>query len=66
VVCVNTKRMVAWVTALAVLVIFLLGVGPLGNYSIFGASGITGILANIGLFCVGGIAVVVAIYWGKK
>jgi len=60
------RQLVAWTVALAVVVIFLLGLGPLGNFSAFGASGIAGILANIGLFFVGGVAVVVAIYWGKE
>ena len=62
----NIKQMIAWAVALAVVVIFLLGLGPLGNYSVFGASGVAGILATIGLFFVAGVAAVVAIYWGKE
>jgi hypothetical protein len=62
----NIKRMVAWAVALAVLVIFLLGLSPLGNLSVFGISGVAGILAIIGLFFVGAVAAVVAIYWGKE
>jgi hypothetical protein len=63
---VNVKQMVAWAVALAVVVIFLLGLGPLGNFSIFGVSGAAGILAGIGLFFVGAVAAVIAIYWGKE
>ena len=62
----NIKQMVAWAVALAVVVIFLLGIGPLGNYSAFGASGIASILAGIGLFFVGAVAGIVAIYWGQE
>lgn len=62
----NTKQMVAWAVVLAVVVLFFLGLGPLGNFAQFGASVIAGILATIGLFTVGGIAAVVAIYWGRK
>ena len=62
----NIKKMIAWAVALAVAVIFLLGLGPLSDFAAFGASGVTGVLAGIGLFFVGAVAVVVAIYWGKE
>jgi len=62
----KTKTLVAWAVVLAVLVIFLLGLGPVGNFSVFGASGIAGILATLGFFFTAGVAAVVAIYWGRE
>ena len=63
---VNIKQMVAWAVALAVLVLFLLAMGPLGNFAAFGASGIASIITGVCLFLVGGVAAVVAMYWGRK
>lgn len=60
------KTLVAWAVVLAVLVIFFLGLGPVGNFSVFGASGIAGILATLGFFFIAGVAAVVAIYWGRE
>jgi hypothetical protein len=62
----NNKKMIAWTVVLAVAGIFLLGLGPLGNFWVFGASGVVGILATIGFFFVAGVAAVVAIYWGRE
>ena len=62
----NIKQVVAWAVALAVVVIFLLGLGPLGNIAVFGISGVAGILATIGLFFIGGLAAIIAIYWGRE
>lgn len=62
----NIKQMVAWATVVAVVVIFLLGIGPLGSFAVLGASSVASILANIGLFFVGAVAAIVAIYWGRR
>jgi hypothetical protein len=66
VVSVKIKTLIAWTVVLAVLVIFFLGLGPVGNFSVFGASGIAGILATLGFFFTAGVAAVVAIYWGRE
>jgi hypothetical protein len=66
VVSVKIKTLIAWAVVLAVLVIFFLGLGPVGNFSVFGASGIAGILATLGFFFTAGVAAVVAIYWGRE
>ena len=63
---VKIRQTIAWAVAFAVLVIFFLGLGPVGNFSVFGASGIAGILATLGFFFIAGIAAVVAMYWGRK
>ena len=63
---VKIKTLIAWAVVLAVLVIFFLGLGPVGNFSVFGASGIAGILATLGFFFIAGVAAVVAIYWGRE
>lgn len=60
------KSLIAWTVVLAVVVIFFLGLGPVGNFSVFGASGIAGILATLGFFFTAGVAAVVAIYWGRE
>jgi hypothetical protein len=60
------RQMVAWAVVLAVVVLFFLGLGPVGNFSLFGASGIAGILVTLGFILVAGVAAVVAIYWGRK
>ena len=65
-VSVKIKTLIAWTVVLAVLVIFFLGLGPVGNFSVFGASGIAGILATLGFFFTAGVAAVVAIYWGRE
>lgn len=65
-VSVKIKTLIAWAVVLAVLVIFFLGLGPVGNFSVFGASGIAGILATLGFFFTAGVAAVVAIYWGRE
>ncbi len=62
----KTKTLVAWTVVLAVVVIFFLGLGPVGSFSVFGASGIAGILATMGFFFTTGVAAVVAIYWGRE
>jgi hypothetical protein len=58
--------MLAWAAALAVIVIFLLGLSPLGDLKNLGTLGFTSILYGFGLVCVGVVAVVVAIYWGRE
>ncbi len=63
---VKIPQMILWAVVLAVLVIFFLGLGPVGNFSVFGASGIAGILATLSFFLTAGVAAVVAIYWGRK
>jgi hypothetical protein len=62
----GARRGLAWAVALAVIAIFLLGLSPLGNLSIFGLTATASILASMGLFFVGVVAAVVAIYWGRK
>ncbi len=62
----GVRKWLVWAAALAVVVIFLLGLGPLGNFSVFGLDASTSILASIGLFFVGVVAAVVAIYWGRE
>jgi hypothetical protein len=62
----KSDKIVDLAVALAVVAIFSLGLSPLGNFSELGASGIASILAGLGLFFVGAVALVIAIYWGKE
>lgn len=60
------KQTVAWWVAGAVVTLFLLGIGPLAGFAALGADSVAGLLINLGLFFVGVVAAIVAIYWGKR
>ncbi len=62
----GVRKWLAWAVALAVVVIFLLGLGPLANLAAFGLTAVASIFACIALFFIGAVAAVVAIYWGRK
>jgi hypothetical protein len=62
----NVKQMVVLAAVLAVAVIFLLGLAPMGSIAVFGASGVTGVLTGISILFVGAVAAMIAIYWNKK
>ena len=62
----NNKVLAAWAVALATVVVFLLGLSPIGNFAEFGTGGIASILFGVALLLVGVIAAVVAYYWGAE
>ena len=62
----NNKRMAAWAVALSAVVVFLLGLSPIGNFAEFGTGGIASILLGVALLLVGVIAAIVAYYWGAE
>jgi hypothetical protein len=60
-----SKQSIAWWVAAAVAAIFLLGVGPVGNYGTLGGLNALTVMTGIILLFVGAIASIVALYWSS-
>ncbi len=58
-----SKRTIAWWVAAAVVVIFLLGIGPLGDYALLGGANALSFMTGVILLFVGAVAAMVALYW---
>ena len=60
-----SKQSIAWWVAAAVLTIFLLGIGPLGDYASLGGANAVSLMTGIILLFTGAIAAAVALYWER-